>query len=235
MMRPSSRGSAAIDLGDGARRVLEDRRQHRHVRVALERPLAGRHLVEHDAQREDVRARDRPACLPPARATCRPPCPSDAAVARQVLRRQRRRHASLRLRPRAASPGRSRAPSRGRRAATMTLAGFRSRCVMPRSCAAPTASASGIGHLAATARAAVRPSASNSAERLPLDQLHRQEADVAVDCSTEWIVTMFGWLSAATAAASRSKRSRRSGSAAIAAGQHLERDRRARASCRRRA
>ncbi len=30
--------------------------------------------------------------------------------------------------------------------------------------------------------------------------------------STEWMVTMFGWLSAATALASRSKRSSRAGS-----------------------
>jgi hypothetical protein len=39
--------------------------------------------------------------------------------------------------------------------------------------------------------------------------------------STEWMVTMFGWLSDAMVRASRSKRSRRSGSAAPTAGSTL--------------
>ena len=43
-------------LAHRAWRVLQDRRQHRHVGVAAERPLAGRHLVEQDPEREDVGA-----------------------------------------------------------------------------------------------------------------------------------------------------------------------------------
>ena len=43
-------------LRDRPRRVLQYRGEDRQVRVALERPLAARHLVEQDAEREDVGA-----------------------------------------------------------------------------------------------------------------------------------------------------------------------------------
>ncbi len=43
-------------LAHRPRRVLEDRGQHRQVGAAAERPLARRHLVEQDPEREDVRA-----------------------------------------------------------------------------------------------------------------------------------------------------------------------------------
>ena len=57
--------AAADDARDGRRHarrqlrgvVLEDRGQRFRHRVALERPGTGQHLVHHDAEREDVRAR----------------------------------------------------------------------------------------------------------------------------------------------------------------------------------
>ena len=45
-----------VELGDPRRHVLEDRRDEGDERVAVERPRAGDHLVEHDAEGEDVRA-----------------------------------------------------------------------------------------------------------------------------------------------------------------------------------
>ena len=50
-------GQADSDGGHRGRRVLQDRRDHRDGRVAGERPLAGGHLVEDGAHREDVGAR----------------------------------------------------------------------------------------------------------------------------------------------------------------------------------
>ena len=136
----------------------------------------------------------------------------------------------LRLAP-SPSPGRSPAPSRCRPARTLMLAGFRSRWMIPCSCAASSASAicfaigsassSGIG----AARDALR-------QIVALDQFHHQRAHAAgffepVDrrrCSDD---------SATRAScASRVNRARRSGSFANASGRTLDARRRDRASCR---
>ena len=76
---------------------------------------------------------------------------------------------------------------------------------------------------AAAAASGNPPARDQLVQRLAVDQLQRQE-QAAVRSSTEWIVTMLGWLSAATARASRSKRSRRSGSRGAARREHLQRD-----------
>ena len=102
---------------------------------------------------------------------------------------------------------------------TMTLLGFKSRCTMPRSCAADNASASGTpiskncgsGRPPGTMRVSrLWPSTSSMAiNRLPSAS------------STEKMVTMLGWFSEASERASRSKRARRSASCATAGGSIL--------------
>ena len=103
----------------------------------------------------------------------------------------------------------------------MMLAGLRSRWVMPRWCAAPTASASGIAEVS-TRSSGKPPSGIRSASVWPSTSSSVRNG-TRRSSSTEWMVTMLGWLSAAAARASRSNRSRRSGSAQLA-GEYLERD-----------
>src|SRR5437868_1519480 len=43
------------DISDGSGRVFKEARKRGHLCFALERPLSGRHLIEYDAKREDVR------------------------------------------------------------------------------------------------------------------------------------------------------------------------------------
>ena len=50
------RGQIAAPIGDGRRCVAQDRRGQLDRRSALERTLPAGHLVQHDAEREDVRA-----------------------------------------------------------------------------------------------------------------------------------------------------------------------------------
>ena len=57
---------------------------------------------------------------------------------------------------------------------TITLAGFRSRWVMPRWCAAPTASASGMA-IVSNRSSAMPPAGMHRRQRLPFDQLHREK------------------------------------------------------------
>ena len=56
-MRARSRGSSFLRSVTDRRRVLDDRGEQRHLRVALERAIADSHLVQHHAQREHVAAR----------------------------------------------------------------------------------------------------------------------------------------------------------------------------------
>ena len=102
---------------------------------------------------------------------------------------------------------------------TMTLAGLRSRCVRCLRCAAASASARAIAMSKNCASdtpprgiiwSSVRPSTSS---------IVRNRTPSA--SSVEKIVTMCGWLRAATACASRSKRARASGSCAIWTGSAL--------------
>ena len=51
------RRKVRAQLGDRGGRVAQDRRDDVDGARALERPVAGQHLVEHDAEREDVRPR----------------------------------------------------------------------------------------------------------------------------------------------------------------------------------
>ena len=107
---------------------------------------------------------------------------------------------------------------------TITLAGLRSRWVMPRCCAAAIASA--IAAPTVRIRSSGRPSAGmrSASVRPSTSSIVRNSRPSA--SSTEWIVTMFGWFSAAAARASRSKRSRLSGSLATRSGSTLSATRR---------
>ena len=102
---------------------------------------------------------------------------------------------------------------------TITFAGFKSRWITPRSCAA--ASASAIGVASASARSSGNPPAVTSRSRPSPSTSSITRNRTPAASSIEYSTTMFGWLSAATAFASRSKRASRAGSAATAAGSTL--------------
>jgi len=82
--------------------------------------------------------------------------------------------------------------------ATMTLAGFRSRCTMPRSCATLTASAMAIASLRKTSIGSPFPGILADNGSPSTSSIVRKWTPLS--SSTEWIVTMLGWLNAATAA-----------------------------------
>ena len=138
-----------VDPAGTSRLAVQDPVEDGAGRRARERALAGHHLVEHGAEREQVRARvDRPGRAP-APATCRRRCPiaipgrvsSVAAVACAAS-------AAVLGASRAAPRRRSGSESLARpksstfscpRAVTNRLAGLMSRCTMPRWCAASSA------------------------------------------------------------------------------------------------
>ena len=102
---------------------------------------------------------------------------------------------------------------------TITLPGFRSRCTMPRSCAADSASASGTA--ISKNRVRGRPPGGMRVSRPSPSTSSMARNRLPPASSTEKIVTMLGWFSAASERASRSKRARRSASCATAAGSIL--------------
>ena len=75
----------------------------------------------------------------------------------------------------AAARGRSRAPSRGPSSETMTLAGFRSRCVRCFRCAAAKRVGQGNRDVEELRRAAKPPAGIKWSQRAPFNQFHRQE------------------------------------------------------------
>src|SRR5207249_6415251 len=84
------------------------------------------------------------------------------------------------------------------------MATMRSRCVIPFWCAALTASANGIASASKCPRG-MPPLTMRSLRGLPsTSSMVRKSTPLAA--STEWMVTMLGWLSAAMVCASRSKR-----------------------------
>ena len=105
----------------------------------------------------------------------------------------------------AAWRGRSRGSSRARRCVTKMFSGFRSRCTIPRACAAASPSRDlRRRSRARAAAAAVRARASPRSVSPSSSSVTMYGVPSCVPKS--WIVTMFGWLSAAAARASRSKR-----------------------------
>ena len=175
-------------LTDRRRRVAQDRRGQFGRRRAVERPLSAGHLVEDDAEREDVRAVIDGPARDLLRATCRAPCPSprrraSAAPWRRLPRPARRRRRTW--------PGRSRAPSPGPSAVTITLAGLRSRWTMPFSCAAASASAMADGNRQGDDRPGRPPSGITRSSGWPSTSSIVRKCTPSA-CSTEWIVTMCG-------------------------------------------
>ena len=113
---------------------------------------------------------------------------------------------------------------------TMMLPGLTSRWTMPLSCAAASASAMGMARSnnrsSSNPRLGIRvarvwPSTSSMVRKWTAGTVAGRSVWSRSACSTEKMVTMLGWLRAATARASRLKRSRRSGSEAIFAGSTL--------------
>ena len=102
------------------------------------------------------------------------------------------------------------------------LAGFRSRWMIPWSCAA--SSASQIWRAIGTASSRGRgPRAMRSASVGPSTS-SSTSAGGSVESSNPWIAAMFGWLREASTCASRVKRARRSGSSPKQGRQDLQRD-----------
>ena len=144
--RPRSPGSAGLSSVIGFGVSLTKRRNDRHARGARKRPLACRHLVEHDPKREEVRPRvDRfPFRLFGRHVRGGAENLTDSGDHGSRHRRPRPsahagRSASF-ASPKSSTlirPPCSRSPMR-------TLPGFRSRWVMPFWCAAATASATAI-------------------------------------------------------------------------------------------
>ena len=176
------------------------------------RQPAGRHLVEHHAEREQVGARvERPRRAPaPAtcRRPCRRPCPgwsacSSASVGGGGRRRPARRPCSAG----AASPGRSRESSPARASVTKMFAGLMSRWTMP----CRVRGVQRVGNLDRRRRAA-GPTRAGPCRRCACfsvfpQQLHRDErAGLRARRPRRWC-RCCGWFSAEAARASRWKRS----------------------------
>ena len=199
--RRRRRQARSVDLGA----------QHRGERVghglALERLAPGEHLVQHRAERQDVAPACPRPCPAPAPATCTPPCPIDHAawvalqpcsvgecvasgterVARQRLRQAEVEHLD---RPSGVS---------------LTLAGFRSRCTMPCSCASSSASAISVAHRAAPASTGSGPprAARPASRPRPAPCTRHSTSPVSSDVVER---AMCGCESGASVFASRSKR-----------------------------
>ena len=163
-------GQAGVSV-TGTGIVAQNRGKQFAGRISLEWPSAGGHLVQHHAQREYVGAVIQRAGRGSVRATCRPASPPQSLpgccpTKCSVTSLGRRPPTSL------ASPKSSTftRPSW----VTITLAGFRSRWMIPFSCAAASASASAPA--ISTIRSTGRPFARDDArERLSLDQLHGEK------------------------------------------------------------
>ena len=104
----------------------------------------------------------------------------------------------------------------------LMLAGFRSRCTMPLSCAASSASAIWLASRQCFG-AGDRPLGDPLGQRVALDQL-QNERRLPFHVLETVNGPMCGWLSDASIRASRSKRERRSGSPVKSRGQDLDRD-----------
>ncbi len=224
MMRCSSDVDSPETPADGRQRrdrLRQDRVQRVERALALERRPAGEHLVEHDAEREDVAAVIDARRRAPAPATCTPRCRGRArrrCAARATLTVDASRSAG------STSLARPKSmilawPS----SVTITLAGFRSRWIDALLVRARQAFGD-LGREVERARlaAAVR-GCSVSLSFSP--RISSIAMNVTPSASpTSWMTAMCGCSSARAARASWSSRSRRSRIVDEIVGQHLERD-----------
>ena len=127
-----------VEIGGGS--VLHDRRDQRGLARARERLPARRHLVEHGAEREDVRPRVGLLALELLRRHVLEG-PEDRAFLRQALLRRQRRQARLVGVAGAIAFASPKSSSFTPDFVSITLPGFRSRCTIPCRCALSSASA----------------------------------------------------------------------------------------------
>ena len=176
MMRSSSRGDRRVERARRHRLAIEDAVEDDGGRRAGKTLPAGRHLVEHDAERKEIGARIEVLAARLLRRHVRDGADGRPRHARELLGGLRRRIDRACVSPARASRGRSRAPSPGRDAVRKMFAGLMSRCRMPSECAASSASAICVAEFehACAGRAAWPASLRSSV--LAFEQLHRQIA-----------------------------------------------------------
>ena len=187
-------------------------------RRAGERAAARRDLVEHEPEREQIRALvERLAAHLLGRHVGRRPDRSPPAMVSAAIVVVGAASSSTSF----ATPKSSTFTSP--RAVTKMLAGLRSRWTMPRACAASSASASCMPHsISLLDRQRLR--LEHAVERLALEQLHHEERAVRRARRRRKTVQMCGWFTDAIARASRWKRSSACGSPRHGRGQHLDGD-----------
>ena len=134
-MRDSAGGIVRMHVREIRGSMCQDGIQGPERAVALERPTAGEHFVEHGAEREDVRASDRRPRRAPAPAPCIRRC-RRRAIARIAAGWSCDGDAGGAESCSVARP-KSRIFTRPSSARKM-FSGFRSRCTMPRAWAAPS-------------------------------------------------------------------------------------------------
>ena len=215
----SSAGRDVAPDCETLRRLLPQDRRHRlGAGVALERLLAREHLVEHRAEREDVRAVIHRQRRAPARATCSPSVPM--TVPGSVVPSRRSASSSRPSMP----PGRALArrpksriltwPSR----VTKMFSGFRSRWTMPFVVRGGEALARSAARSRPPSAAGAARRRAACAQRLALEQLHDGEGGAVVRCrSRGWrgcsdeTAPRRPWPRARTARARRGRRRGRAG------------------------
>ena len=142
MIRSSSGGTSGLIPETGGGIAIQDRVEDHGRRVALECLLARRHLVQDDAEREQVASLVEILAARLLRATCTRRCPPQGPPVVSMLSAT---VCAIAL-PSRGSPGVSLASPKSStlacaREVTKMLAGLMSRCRMPSECAVSSASA----------------------------------------------------------------------------------------------
>ena len=173
MIRSSSGGRSGFSCSGDAGVRLRMPSNIESGGVAMKRRRAGRHLVQHDAEREQIGARVNVLRRAPARATCTRPFPPRSPDSSSRARSWSPR--SRQLLP----VGRTLASPKSRifawpRLVTNRFAGLMSRCTMPAACAASSASAISIASVSSRSMSSGR-AADALLQRRPVEELHDEE------------------------------------------------------------